>query len=63
MKTTEWNHDVLSPTSLETYAAAIHHKAAALESCFGFYTELLAQFQGREKINAQSVMVTKECTV
>ena len=36
MKTTEWNHDVLSPASLETYAAAIHHKGAALESCFGF---------------------------
>ena len=33
---TEWNHEVLSPASLETYAAAIHHKGAALESCFGF---------------------------
>ena len=33
---TEWNHEVLSPASLETYSAAIHHKGAALESCFGF---------------------------
>ena len=33
---TEWNHEVLSPASLETYAAGIYHKGAALESCFGF---------------------------
>ena len=30
---TEWNHFILSPNLLQTYAVAIH---AALDNCFGF---------------------------
>ena len=32
----EWNHDLLSPARLKTYADAVYAKGAALENCFGF---------------------------
>ena len=32
----EWNHDLLSPARLQTYADAVYAKGAALENCFGF---------------------------
>ena len=32
----EWNHDLLSPACLQTYADAVYAKGAALENCFGF---------------------------
>ena len=35
-KLTQWNHDLLNPQSLESYADAISSKGAALENCFGF---------------------------
>ena len=33
---TTWNHQLLSPENLQTYANAIHEKGAALDNCFGF---------------------------
>ena len=35
-RVTQWNHAILNPASLNTYADAIHNKGAALEHCFGF---------------------------
>lgn len=32
----EWNHDLLSPASLQTYANAVYAKGAVLENFFGF---------------------------
>lgn len=32
----QWNHDLLSPARLQTYADAVYAKGAALENCFGF---------------------------
>lgn len=32
----EWNHDLLSPARLKTYADAVYAKGAALENCLGF---------------------------
>ena len=33
---TTWNHQLLSPENLQTYANAIHEKGAALDNSFGF---------------------------
>jgi hypothetical protein len=33
---TEWNHQILHPEALETYATAVSNKGAALTNCFGF---------------------------
>ena len=33
---TQWNHQILQPEALETYAQAITNKGAALTNCFGF---------------------------
>ena len=33
---TEWNHFILSPNLLQTYADAIHDRGSALDNCFGF---------------------------
>ena len=33
---TNWNHNILSPIALQTYADVIHHKGAPLANCFGF---------------------------
>ena len=33
---TQWNHQILQPEALETYAQAITNKGAALPNCFGF---------------------------
>ena len=33
---TPWNHPILTPAALETYADAIHRKGAAVDNCFGF---------------------------
>jgi hypothetical protein len=33
---TDWNHDLLSPIKLQTYADAVYAKGAALDNCFGF---------------------------
>ena len=35
-KITEWNHALLSPALLQTYADAVYAKGAALNNCFGF---------------------------
>ena len=35
-KITEWNHALLPPALLQTYADAVNAKAAALNNCFGF---------------------------
>ncbi|XP_031570409.1 uncharacterized protein LOC116304769 [Actinia tenebrosa] len=35
-KITEWNFNILNPALLETYAAAVTQKGAALNNCFGF---------------------------
>ena len=35
-KITEWNHALLSPALLQTYADAVNAKGAALNNCFGF---------------------------
>ena len=32
----EWNHDLLNPARLNTYADAVYAKGAAPENCFGF---------------------------
>ena len=32
----QWNHDLLRPARLQTYADAVYAKGAALENCFGF---------------------------
>ena len=32
----QWNHQILNPESLETYAEVISAKGAALTNCFGF---------------------------
>ena len=32
----EWNHDLLNPARLKTYADAVYAKGAAPENCFGF---------------------------
>ena len=32
----QWNHYLLSPAHLQTYADAVYAKGAALENCFGF---------------------------
>ena len=32
----EWNHDLLSPARLQTYADAVYANGAAFENCFGF---------------------------
>lgn len=33
---TQWNHPILDPASLQTYADAIQNRGAALDNCFGF---------------------------
>lgn len=33
---TEWNHAIMNPQALQTYAEAISRKGAALDNCFGF---------------------------
>lgn len=33
---TEWNHQLLSPPSIQRYANVIHEQGAALTNCFGF---------------------------
>ena len=35
-KVTQWNHGILNPPLIATYADAIHSKGAALDNCFGF---------------------------
>ena len=35
-RVTQWNHSILDPTLLSTYANAIFDKGAALDNCFGF---------------------------
>lgn len=35
-KITEWNHALLSPALLQTYADAMYAKGATLNNCFGF---------------------------
>ena len=35
-RVTQWNHTIMSPALLSTYADAIYNKGAALDSCFGF---------------------------
>ncbi|RUA06629.1 MAG: hypothetical protein DSY43_01655 [Gammaproteobacteria bacterium] len=32
----DWNHDILDPAHLQTYANAVYAKGAALDNCFGF---------------------------
>lgn len=35
-KVTQWNHGMLNPPLIATYADAVHSKEAALDNCFGF---------------------------
>ena len=35
-KVTQWNHGILNPSLIATYADAVHTKGAALDNCFGF---------------------------
>ena len=35
-KVTLWNHGILNPPLIATYADAVHSKGAALDDCFGF---------------------------
>ena len=35
-KVTLWNHGILNPPLIATYADAVHSKGAALDNCFGF---------------------------
>ena len=40
---TQWNHQILQPEALETYAQAIANKGAALANCFGFVDGIVRQ--------------------
>ena len=33
---TQWNHAILNPAALQTYADAIHNRGAPLDNCLGF---------------------------
>ena len=35
-KVTRWNHGILNPPLIATYADAVHSKGAVLDNCFGF---------------------------
>ena len=35
-KVTRWNHGILNPPLMATYADGVHSKGAALDNCFGF---------------------------
>ena len=35
-KVTRWNHGILNPPLIATYADGVHFKGAALDNCFGF---------------------------
>ena len=35
-KITRWNHGILNPPLIATYADAVHSKGAVLDNCFGF---------------------------
>ena len=35
-KVTQWNHGILNPLLIATYADGVHTKGAALDNCFGF---------------------------
>ena len=35
-RVSRWNHAIMDPASLSTYADAIHNRGAAIEDCFGF---------------------------
>ena len=35
-KVTRWNHGILNPPLIATYADAVHSKGAALDNCFSF---------------------------
>ena len=35
-KVTRWNHGILNPPLIATYADAVHFKGATLDNCFGF---------------------------
>ena len=35
-RVSRWNHAIMDPASLSTYADAIHNREAAIEDCFGF---------------------------
>ena len=48
---TEWNHQLLDPILLQTYADAVHARGAALENCFGFVDGTVSRFQGWESTN------------
>ena len=36
LKVTRWNHGILNPPLIATYADAVHSKGAALDNCFSF---------------------------
>ena len=60
---TTWNHQLLSPESLQIYANAIKQKGAVLENCFGFIDGTVRQichpdemqrmvYNGHERVHA-----------
>ncbi|CAH3037188.1 unnamed protein product, partial [Porites lobata] len=36
LRVTRWNHGILNPPLMATYADGVHSKGAALDNCFGF---------------------------
>ena len=55
----EWNHDLLSPASLQTYADAVYAKGAALKIVLDLWTVLLGQLHVQMKIKELCTMGTK----
>ena len=49
----EWNHDLLRPASLQTYADAVYAKGAAHENCFGFVDGTVrVVYNGHKRVHA-----------
>ena len=47
-KVTLWNHGILNPPLIATYADAVHSKGAALDNCFGF----IDGYNGHKRVHA-----------
>ncbi len=60
---TKWNHQILQPEALETYAQAIANKGAALTTCFGFVDGTVLQISRPGKTREWYIMVISDFTL
>ena len=57
-KVTQWNHGILNPPLIATYADAVHSNGAALDNCFGVIDGTVQCIVGQSQTSELFIMAT-----